>query len=149
MPFPTAMTEADVRTYMVQRLSTVASVLGLTAQSEVIGTGAEEVDGFLTTGILGTTGIEGVRKIRALARWQAWLAAYASRDQFDIVAASGAKLTRSQMMRGIADALARCELEVMQYPEAAAILAGGGGGVAYAGVLTLAGSPYGVDEWGA
>jgi len=139
---PTAYTEQDVRRFMVAALGSTATALALTDLSDQIAIAAEEVDGLLADGIVGTTD---VAKVRALARWWAWEAASASTDQYDLTAGSGAKLMRSQMMATIAARLADARDAASRHPEAAAILAGGGV-VAYAGVLTLAGSPYGVGR---
>lgn len=86
-------------------------------------------------------------KTRAVARWQAWLAAEAAAtNQFDLKAGT-ASVTRSQFFEHIQSRLARSEAAASRYSEVADALAGAGG-TAYVTSVSTGGSPYGwPSEW--
>jgi hypothetical protein len=120
MPLPAAYDENSLAAFMEAELGPLAVSLGL-GEGDALPAG--------------------LMKVRALARWQAWLAAEAAATEAVDLKAGSVGLTRSQLFDHIRLRLARAEAAALAYPEAQAAIAGGG--VAVVGATTTAGSPYG------
>lgn len=140
MPLPAVYTENALADLMEAELGQVGIDLGL-PDSEALPEAVNEVIGLLGHGLDQETTTAGLMKVRAFARWQAWLCAEAAAtNQYDVKAGSAA-VTRSQMFEHIEKRLARAEAAALVYPEAQAAMAGGG--VASVSTATTVGSPYG------
>jgi hypothetical protein len=142
MPY-TAATLAD---FMVTELDATGVALGLTDASPAIVEAVNEVAAILDVADVAT--LTDDLKTRAIARWQAWLAAEAAAtNQYDLKAGT-VDLTRSQWFAQIGVRLARAEASAARYEEVAAIVSGAAG-VATVSEMATAGSPYvrRYDEW--
>lgn len=136
-----AYTAGSLLGYMETEVGPQLAALGLDA-SDALSEGVAEVVALLGAEI---ADVDDDLKLRTLARWQAWLAAYnAATAQYDLKAGSSS-LTRSQVFEQIERRLARAEASALRYDEVAAAL---GGGTAYVSSVATAGSPYAWSEWG-
>jgi hypothetical protein len=140
MALPAAYTESTLSALMEAELGPLAVSLGLD-EGDALPEAVNEVIGLLGHALSEETTTAGLMKVRALARWQAWLAAEAAATEAVDLKAGSVGLTRSQLFDHIRLRLARAEAAALAYPEAQAAIAGGG--VAVVGATTTAGSPYG------
>ncbi len=113
MALPTTYTESSLIGFMETELGPVADSLGLLETDALLEASNEVV------GLLGHALSEEVDvvKVRALARWQCWLAAEAAAVEAVDLKAGSAGLTRSQLFDHITRRLARAELSVLAYDE--------------------------------
>jgi hypothetical protein len=133
MSAPVSYTEAQLKTFLVEELDTVATALGLTTSSASITRAVYAVERAL--GVSDVASLTDMAKLEAIARWQAWLAAEASAiSNFDL-RSSGDELKLSQILEGIRARLAYVEAIAARYSEVAALV-GGGVPVPYAGGLS-------------
>lgn len=126
---------------MTADLGAVGVSLGFVAdENDTLDEAANEVIGLLGGSLDGLTSNADLLKIRAIARWQAWLAAYGvATDESDTEAGS-VKLKSSQTFTQIEKRLAQAEASALRYDEVAAVLAGGS--TAYVTTISSIGSPY-------
>lgn len=134
-------TPSTLATFMVTELSATGVALSLTDGSDAIDEAVNEVAAVLGVAIADETND---LKLRAIARWQAWLTAEAAATgQYDL-SSEGDSFKRSQMFANIQSRLARAEAAASVYSEVAAVLAGSGG-VAY--VTEASGGPGNPYQW--
>jgi hypothetical protein len=121
MPLPSSYSEASLIALMETEVGPLLAPLGLDV-SDALLEASNEVAALLGHAVASETD---VAKLRTLARWQAWLAAYsAAANQFDLKTGTSS-LTRSQMFGQIERRLALAERAARRYPEAAVLLSGG------------------------
>ncbi len=136
-------TAASLADFMVTELGPTGVALALTDASGAITEAVNEVAAILD--VSDVASLDDDLKTRAVARWQAWLAAEAAAtNQYDLKSGTSA-LSRSQWFAQIGVRLARAEASASRYDEVQAILAGGS--FAVVSEMTTAGSPYGRNEW--
>lgn len=112
MALPTAYSDATLAQFMVDQLGEVAGVLGWTWDTDVHEAINETL---LAYGVATVEEAVDLRKLRALARWQAWRAAVDSlvaRYQFSNPEGS---YHREQMLEGARLALADAEVEASEF----------------------------------
>lgn len=136
MPLPTSYSEGALLAFMEVEIGPLLADLGLDT-SDALLEATYEVQGILGHAVTDETD---VTKLRAIARWQAWLAAYnAATNQYDLKAGS-ADLKRSQMFDQIEKRLARAEASASVYSEVQTALSGSS--MAYASSISTGGDPY-------
>lgn len=134
MPAPTSYSESTLKQFMVDELAGTGTALSLTTSSASITNAVYEVEDVL--GVSDVASVTDMTKLKAIARWQAWLAAEATAiSNFDLKS-SGDELKLSQILAGIRARLAYVEALAARYSEVAAIV-GGGVPVPYAGGLSI------------
>lgn len=140
MALPSAYTEATLLGFVEAELDAVLAPLGLDV-SDATAEAVNEVLGLLGHDLAEEDTIAGVMKVRALARWQGWLAALSAATlQYDLKAGA-TSLTRSQAFEQIKQRLAIAEAAASQYDEAAAAIYGGSA-TALVSASGVADSPY-------
>ena len=148
MPLPAAYDESSLVGFMAAELGETGVSLRLdTDQYDTLAQAANEVQGILATPLAGLTTTADLMKVRAIARWQAWLAASSvAAGRFDL-GGSVPGLKRSQVFAMIEKRLAATERAALRYTEVQDALSGGS--VAYVSSIGVAGSPYAwpPDEW--
>ena len=118
MAVPTSYTEATLKAYMHTALGAVATALGITVAAGSYDEAVNET--LIAYGVSDVTSATNMRKVRSLARREAWRTAQASAaGRFDF-SADGASYSRSQMHSMIATALATAESDAAQYDAAGA-----------------------------
>lgn len=134
MPAPTAYSEAQLKTFVVEELGTVATALGLTTSSASVTNAVYAVERIL--GVSDVASLTDMGKLEAVARWQAWLAAEATAITGVDLRSDGDEIKFSQRLAGIRARLAYAEALAARYAEVAALV-GGGVPVPYAGGLSI------------
>lgn len=124
MSLPASYTESTLTSFLETELTPVLAPLGLDA-SDAIAEAVNEVQGLLGHAVSEEDTVSGVMKVRALARWQAWLAAWNAASLNTDIGAGSASIKDSQGFAQIEKLLARYERAALRYPEAAVVLAGG------------------------
>lgn len=115
MPVPTSYTEANLATFMHGCLGDVATELGWLAASSYSEAVTETLLAYGVTDIAGATDM---RKLRALARREAWRAAVGSlASRYDFTA-DGASHHLSQVYSQAQHALAAAEADAVRYDTA-------------------------------
>jgi hypothetical protein len=139
VPLPAVYTASDLTTFMAAELGETGVTLGLdTDQYDTLAQAANEAVGILGGDLSVLTSTADLMKVRAVARWQAWLAASnvaAGRHDLD---KQGVK--SSQVFEMIQVRLAQAEGAALRYSEVQAYAAGGS--VAYVTSIGAAGNPY-------
>lgn len=135
MPLPSVYDEAELATFMAAELGETGVSLGLDQDAlDTLAEAATEVVGLLGGDLSGLTATADLMKIRAIARWQAWLAAWnVAAGRFDLET-----LKRSQVFAMIERRLAQAERSAARYPEAALALLGQPRGPAIGQLTTVA-----------
>lgn len=151
MPLPTSYTEVSLLGFMAAELGGTGVSLGLDTDAlDTLAEAANEAQGILGVPLADLTSTDDLVKVRAIARWQAWLAAWnVAAGRFDLKAGS-ADLKRSQTFSQIETRLAQAERSAMRYSEVQDALAGGS--TACISSLATASNPYAwsfsATEWG-
>lgn len=144
MPLPASYDDATLTAFLETELTPVLAPLGLDVSDAII-EAVNEVAGLLGHDVSEEDTVAGVMKVRALARWQGWLAAWSAATlQYDIKAGTS-DITRSQAFEQIGKRLQMAESAAMRYEEAAAVIAGAGGTATVSGITTP--GPYGYWPW--
>lgn len=127
MPAPTSYTEATLRQYMVDELSTTGVALGLTVGSAAIVKAANDVERLLGVAIADATDMA---LLEAAAVWKAWLAAEAASTNDKEIKAGTAGLKLQERFENIQSRLARAET-AWYVAQSASEAASGSGGVGF------------------
>lgn len=141
MPLPAVYTEADLVTFMAAELGETGVSLGLDTDAlDTLAEAANETQGILGVPLAGLTSTADLVKVRAIGRWQAWLAAWnVAAGRFDLKAGSS-DLKQSNVFGQIGRRLADAERAALRYTEVQDAL--GGGSTAYVSSISTAGDPY-------
>lgn len=124
MALPSVYTEGSLAAFMESELAAVGEDLTI-GDTDLLVEAVNEIIGLLGHALSAETTTAGVMKVRALARWQAWLAARkAAARQFDTTA-SGRAFKLSQVWAQINYELSYAAAAASRYPEGADAGAGG------------------------
>lgn len=136
MPLPAVYDEDDLTTFMAAELGETGVALGLAEdQQDTLAQAAVEVVGILGGSLASLTSTADLMKVRAVARWQAWLAAWnVAAGRHDLKAGS-ADLKQSQVFDQIERRLAAAQVAAMRYSEVR-VLVGGTVPMPFAGGLS-------------
>lgn len=122
-PLPASYTESTLSALMEAELGAVGVALGI-GDSDALPEAVNEVIGILGHALSQETTTAGLMKVRAIARWQAWQAAFnAATNDKDLKAGTTA-ITMSQRFDHIQRRLAQAEAAASRYSEVQAVLAG-------------------------
>ena len=119
MPIPSAYTEKTLAEYMHLMLGKTAQALDLHFGPDDAGDYAQAVqDALLDYGaedIAAISGVDGIRKLRALAKVAAWRHVVNNFAAFYDTSADGASYTRSQLFKQAKESLELAEDEALPY----------------------------------
>jgi hypothetical protein len=122
MPLPAAYDENSLAAFMEDELASVGEDLAI-GDTNLLPEAVNEIAGLIGHAIASEPD---VMKLRALARWLAWLAARkAAARQFDTALTGGKSFKLSQVWQQIDVELAMASAAAARYPEGRTAIAGG------------------------
>jgi hypothetical protein len=150
VPLPASYTESSLAAFMEVELGAVGTDLAI-ADGDALTEAVNEVAGLFgvsNVAAISYASVADVMKVRALARWQAWLAAEsAAARQFDTRPSSGREFKLTDVWDQIQVKLRSAAMAAAIYPEGASALSDG-----FVTISSIAdSSPYGaatVSEFG-
>ena len=113
MAFPTSYTDAELLTYMVSVLGSVAGVLNLDVSDTVLI--EAEYDVLFDYGINDAAEANDINKLRTLARYHSWVTVLSEISLDYNFSDAGAKYDRGQMFDHVEKKLAKAKNEALPY----------------------------------